>query len=211
MTREEVDDLVRHATSRRIDRADAARVLLAAARDEPAGRAVPAPGAVSYWDDYASRPLTRAELLVAAAEHLHLADDDDRALECLREAVADGGGVAPDARAHLADALLARPDGVAEAHALLEQLLAERSTDPLLYEFVGESLETRRGDHEAASRWYSAGLVLTGADPEDLDPDHESLVEGRRRSRRAQQLPPDGWDELAETFGGGLDERRTGP
>lgn len=193
LTRGDVDRVEFDAARGRLSHADAAHRYERAAADLP-----PATTATGdwIWDDDA--PVTRADLLVAAGAQHALAGDIERARDTYAVAVGAGATSMVDARAYLVGALIELGDPGADP--LLRELLASRSTDPFLYEYVGEALELHRGDLAAALRWFTAGVtrcVPLGSSPEPGDSAAMLLV-ARRRVRHALGFPPDEWDEDAE-------------
>ena len=146
-------------------------------------------------DPHPRDEVSRALLLVRAGESWAAAGDTTRAVAAFRSAVEDGGDVAPDSRAYLAEALLRAGDH-AEAEALLTTLRKERSRDAMLYVFLGEAMENA-GDDSAALRWYTTGITRLENDDEVSDDDFDLLVVDRFGVRSRLGFEPDDYDELA--------------
>lgn len=141
----------------------------------------------------------RAEVLVAAAEQLHLSEQPDRAVVAARAAVADGGKVRHGAPVHLAAALRIANQPT-EARALLAEIRRSRPTEPGLHLFAGEQCEGL-GDETEALRWYARGLsIAEGRRHGDERFMCILLLIARAGLRGRLGLPPDDWDEDAEGF-----------
>ncbi|XVQ11272.1 tetratricopeptide repeat protein [Spirillospora sp. CA-255316] len=139
--------------------------------------------------------VSRANVLLRAGEQWQHAGDHARAAELYRTALEDGGETYGDPRAYLADALfeLGQAD---EARKLVEQIRADKPSDPEVYRAVAEVLYAQ-GDAVGAHEWATNGadviLALrdravgvgagTDATPEDADrsltpgPDDVALAE----------------------------------
>ena len=135
--------------------------------------------------------VSRANVLLRAGEQWQHAGDHARAAELYRTAIEDGGETYGDPRAYLADALFELGEAD-EARKLLEQIRADKPSDPEVYRAVAEVLYAQ-GDAVGAHEWATAGadviLALrdravgvgagTGADTADPGAsDEESLTPG---------------------------------
>lgn len=139
----------------------------------------------------------RAAYLCLAAEQWTRAERLEPARACLEEAVRDGGSAEVDPRAELVGVLLASGE-TARADELLTELRRDIPRDRARGEvhwFVGECLE-EHGRLEEALRWFTSGVTRAELDG---DIDDMSLM-GRFRVRRELDLPPDTYDEMAESF-----------
>ncbi|MDN5894012.1 MAG: SEC-C domain-containing protein [Nocardioides sp.] len=138
----------------------------------------------------------RAEFLTCAADAYARIGAHERAEECARAAVTDGGPTTIDVRAWLVSILLLV--GKHEEAIELADPLFRRLTEGNLplddADFVGEALE-EAGHLDLAHRWFTVAL-------RDVDPDAERtwgsseimLIHGRARVRRALNLPSDRFD-----------------
>lgn len=155
-------------------------------------------GIAAIYEEWARDPHTddevnRGQLLVAAGEYREYAGELDAALSLIREAVATGGTVPPDARCYLVHALL-RVGLDEEAGTLARAIRADHPTDPDVYEFTGEAFEAAEKMAEAVS-WFTAGVLraIDAQDPIAV----RNLAGARWRVRRAQGFPADEYDEIA--------------
>ncbi|WP_345394244.1 tetratricopeptide repeat protein [Nonomuraea salmonea] len=89
--------------------------------------------------DYSSGDVSRASILVLAAEEWRAAGQPARAMECFQRAVEDGGDAGFDARAGIADTLfeLDRPD---EAREVIETIRAEGNVSTATAHTIAETL-----------------------------------------------------------------------
>ncbi|GII63132.1 hypothetical protein Skr01_32170 [Sphaerisporangium krabiense] len=140
---------------------------------------------------YGSGDVSRAAILVLAAEEWRQAGQPARALECFQRALEDGGEVSVDPRAGIADTLfeLDRPD---EARELVDSIKAEGRVDPMTALHVAETL-LAYGDLTGAHDWATEGVLAGGArDTRD------ALLRTRYRIRVDLGLPEDDLDALLD-------------
>jgi tetratricopeptide (TPR) repeat protein len=171
--------------------------------------------------------VSRANVLLRAGEQWQHAGDHARAAELYRSAIEDGGETYGDPRAYLADALFELGEAD-EARKLVEQIRADRPSDPEVYRAVAEVLYAQ-SDAEGAHEWATTGadviLALrdravgigagTGTTSEDdsvqdesLTPDAddvalaedslEALLRLRYRARVDLGRPEDDYDALLD-------------
>ncbi|MER5622972.1 hypothetical protein [Streptosporangium sp. NPDC002544] len=141
---------------------------------------------------YASGDMSRAAILVLAAEEWRQAGQPARALDCFQRAVDDGGEVSVDPRAGIADTLfeLEQPDEarevIAAIHAVGEVTAATALT-------VAETL-VAYGDLGEAHRWATEGAhrAVEGGG------EHIALLRTRYRIRVDLGLPEDELDALLD-------------
>ncbi|MET8142036.1 tetratricopeptide repeat protein [Sphaerisporangium sp. NPDC005288] len=141
---------------------------------------------------YASGEVSRAAILVLAAEEWRQAGQPARALECFQRALDDGGEVGVDPRAGIADTLfeLDRPD---EARELVDSIKAGGQVDPSTALNVAETL-LAYGDPRAAHEWATDG-ILAGEGPAGI---RDALLRTRYRIRVDLGLPEDDLDALLD-------------
>lgn len=138
--------------------------------------------------------VSKGELLVAAGEQYRLAGDPARSVSLCRQAVADGGPVRLDARAHLVAALIGVGE-TQEARSVVEAIWADRPRDLQLLLFVGEQLEMM-DDLNAAVTWFTKGVVCPIGRDDSFG--KVLLLFARARVRDKMGFPPDEFDLLAE-------------
>lgn len=165
--------------------------------DHPAAAERLAGFAEAAGGDANGAAISRAELLVRAGAQWQLAGEPAKAAELYGHAAEDGGRVALDPRACLADALfdLGRGD---EAWELIARIRAEAPTDPEVYNFLAETLEAQR-DLSGAHEWATAGLTLVQGEG-GSNGLLESLLRARYRVRREMRLPEDEHDALLDAM-----------
>ncbi|WP_069161797.1 SEC-C domain-containing protein [Nocardia altamirensis] len=143
--------------------------------------------------DAAADPQERAQLLTEAADHWVMAGDAARAGRLYREAIADGGDVAGDARVWYASFLLEHGKETVGLR-LLDTVFDEGVHDWAAYEVVGELFE-QRGESAQALRWFEAGIARLRLYASDTDPVTQlalaRLGAGRGRVRRQLGMPED--------------------
>ncbi len=141
---------------------------------------------------YESGEMSRAAILVLAAEEWRQAGQPATALDRYQSALEDGGEVPVDPRAGIADTLfeLDRPE---EARALIA---AVRSGDwnPSTALTVAETL-VAYGDLDAAHEWATDGIRACGATGSGI---RDSLLRTRYRIRVDLGLPEDDLDALLD-------------
>ncbi|SDG43055.1 hypothetical protein SAMN05421505_104120 [Sinosporangium album] len=139
---------------------------------------------------YESGEVSRAAILVLAAEEWRQAGQAARALTSFQSAIDDGGEVIVDPRAGIADTLfeLDRPD---EARELIDVIHSEGRVNPATALTVAETL-VAYGDLRAAHEWATQG-VLGG---QEGSGDHSALLRARYRIRVDLGLPEDELDAL---------------
>lgn len=142
----------------------------------------------------AHAPVSRSELLVAAAEQYRLAGDLAKSVSLCRAAVADAGPTRLDARAHLVAALSASGQAQ-EALSAVDAIWADRPWDPHLLIFVGEQLEML-DELNKANAWYTRGVVRP--DPEAGVAIKVLVLFARMRVRARLGFTPDEFDVFAE-------------
>lgn len=161
-------------------------------------------------EDLTRYPEERGEILIEAASAWHRAGEYDRAIGLLDEAIALGGEDGGAARVELADLLfeLHRDD---EAAAQLAALRRERPASVMPYHLAAELLE-HRGDLREALIWFTmAASRLTEqeiAQIDELGPlaYANNILAGRRRVRRALEMPDDELDTSVVDSGGLFDD-----
>lgn len=143
---------------------------------------------------YGSGDVSRAAILVLAAEEWRQAGQPARALECFQRALEDGGEVGVDPRAGIADTLfeLDRPD---EARELVDSIKAEGRVDPMTALHVAETL-LAYGDLNGAHDWATEGVLAGGA--HDAHDTRDALLRTRYRIRVDLGLPEDDLDALLD-------------
>lgn len=136
--------------------------------------------------------ISRAQVLVRAGEQWQIAGHTAAAAELYQRAVDDGGEVAGDARAYLADAYF-ELDREHEARKLIARIGEETPSDPVVYHCVAETLEARRELAEA-HRWATTGVRVALADEQPAEVPLDLLLRARFRIRRDLGLPEDDYD-----------------
>ncbi|GLW08905.1 hypothetical protein Misp01_40350 [Microtetraspora sp. NBRC 13810] len=139
---------------------------------------------------YESGEVSRAAVLVLAAEEWRQSGQPARALECFQRALEDGGEVSVDPRAGIADTLF-ELDRPAEARELIEAIAAEGDASPTTVLNIAETLMAY-GDLDAAHRWATDGAL---ASPEGSG-EHVALLRTRYRIRVDLGLPEDELDAM---------------
>ncbi|WP_424528486.1 tetratricopeptide repeat protein [Sphaerisporangium viridialbum] len=142
---------------------------------------------------YASGEVSRAAILVLAAEEWRQAGQPARALECFQRALDDGGEVSVDPRAGIADTLF-ELDRPTEAQELVESIKADGRVDPSTALHVAETL-LAYGDLNGAHEWATEG-VLAGEGAGGGT--REALLRTRYRIRVDLGLPEDDIDALLD-------------
>lgn len=156
--------------------------------------------------DLEQYPEERGEILLEAAEAWQRAGEYDRATALFGEAISLGGEDGGAARVALAD-LLFELDRVDEAAAQLAALRRERPASVLPYHMAAELLEYR-GDLNEALIWFTmAASRLTEQEIAQVDElgllsYANNILSGRRRVRRALEMPDDDLDALVVDAGG---------
>jgi len=141
--------------------------------------------------------LPRAEAFIRAGEQWLFADDPAAAARQFRRAMADGGPVDVDPRAHLSRALYQLGQS-ADAHVLISQLRSESITNARTCDVLTELL-LEQGDLQGALEWATAGVELmlasgqTGPEPY---PGLKNLLRIRYRIRNDLRLPEDEYDRM---------------
>lgn len=140
--------------------------------------------------DYSTGDVSRASILVQAAEEWRAAGQPARALECFQRALEDGGEVSIDPRAGIADTLfeLDRHD---EAREVIEAIRAEGGVSPATAHSIAETL-VAYGDLEAGHAWVTQALTDCDRD----DPERPAMLRTRYRIRVDLGLPEDELDAL---------------
>lgn len=145
-------------------------------------------------ETYVSGDISRAAILVLAAEEWRQAGQPARALDCFQRAVDDGGEVAVDPRAGIADTLfeLERPD---EARQVIEAIGGDRVTSvtPATALTVAETLAAY-GHLREAHRWATEGARRA----EGAGGEHTALLRARYRIRVDLGFPEDELDALLD-------------
>ncbi|MDF5754904.1 hypothetical protein [Spongiactinospora sp. TRM90649] len=139
---------------------------------------------------YESGDVSRAAILVLAAEEWRQAGQPARALECFQRAVEDGGEVSVDPRAGIADTLF-ELDRPAEAHEMIAAIRAEGEATPATCLNIAETL-TAYGELRAAHEWATEGAL---ASPDGTG-ERTALLRARYRIRVDLGLPEDELDAL---------------
>ncbi|WP_327088157.1 tetratricopeptide repeat protein [Nonomuraea sp. NBC_01738] len=140
-------------------------------------------------ETYSAGDVSRASILVLAAEEWRAAGQPARAMECFQRALEDGGEASIDPRAGIADTLfeLERPD---EAREMIEALRVA-SVSPATAHNVAETL-VAYGDLQAGLEWATQAVLAC----DDDDPEHLALLRTRYRIRVDLGLPEDDLDAL---------------
>ncbi|WP_308250556.1 tetratricopeptide repeat protein [Nonomuraea rhizosphaerae] len=139
---------------------------------------------------YSSGDISRASILVLAAEEWRAAGQPARAMECFQRAVEDGGESSIDPRAGIADTLfeLDRPD---EAREVIETMRAEGGITTATAHTIAETL-VAYGDLPAGHEWATQAVLACDKD----DPEQVALLRTRYRIRVDLGLPEDDLDAL---------------
>ncbi|MEV0582946.1 tetratricopeptide repeat protein [Nonomuraea sp. NPDC050310] len=139
---------------------------------------------------YTSGDVSRAAILVLAAEEWRAAGQPARALDCYQRAADDGGDPGIDPRAGIADTLfeLDRPD---EARQLIAALSAEGEVDATTAHSIAETL-VAYGDLATGHEWATQAVLACASD----DPEHVAMLRTRYRIRLDLGLPEDDLDAL---------------
>lgn len=159
-------------------------------------------------EDLTRYPEERGEILIEAAGAWQRAGEYDRAIALLDEAVTLGGEDGGAARVELAD-LLFELDRDDEAAAQLAALRREHPASVMPYHLAAELLE-HRGDLREALIWFTmAASRLTDQELAQVDElgllsYANNILAGRRRVRRALEMPDDELDRLVVDSGGSL-------
>ncbi|MBB2909001.1 tetratricopeptide (TPR) repeat protein [Streptosporangium becharense] len=141
---------------------------------------------------YASGDISRAAILVLAAEEWRQAGQPAHALDCFQRAVDDGGEVGVDPRAGIADTLfeLERPD---EAREVIETVRADDEVNAATALTVAETL-VAYGDLDEAHRWATEGAQQAPRGSGE----YTALLRTRYRIRVDLGLPEDEIDALLD-------------
>ncbi|MFF3440811.1 tetratricopeptide repeat protein [Streptosporangium sp. NPDC002721] len=141
---------------------------------------------------YASGDISRAAILVLAAEEWRQAGQPARALDCFQRAMDDGGEVSVDPRAGIADTLfeLERPD---EAREVIAAIRAAGDVTAVTGLMVAETL-VAYGDLGEAHQWATEGAHRAVAGSGE----HIALLRTRYRIRVDLGLPEDELDALLD-------------
>ncbi|WP_204050365.1 tetratricopeptide repeat protein [Microbispora siamensis] len=141
---------------------------------------------------YESGEMSRAAILVLAAEEWRQAGQPATALDRYQSALEDGGEVPVDPRAGIADTLfeLDRPE---EARAVIAAVRAG-DWNPATALTVAETL-VAYGDLDAAHEWATEGIRACGATVSGI---RDSLLRTRYRIRVDLGLPEDDLDALLD-------------
>ncbi|MGW4421794.1 hypothetical protein [Streptosporangium sp. NPDC004631] len=141
---------------------------------------------------YVSGDISRAAILVLAAEEWRQAGQPAYALDCLQRALNDGGEVAVDPRAGIADTLfeLERPD---EARQVIQTIGTGGSVTSATALTVTETL-VAYGDLRQAHLWATEGARRAVKDSGE----HTALLRARYRIRVDLGLPEDELDALLD-------------
>ncbi|MCA2227127.1 tetratricopeptide repeat protein [Nonomuraea sp. NPDC052129] len=139
---------------------------------------------------YSTGDVSRASILVLAAEEWRAAGQPARAMECFQRAMEDGGESSIDPRAGIADTLfeLDRPD---EAREVIETIRAEGRATTATAHTIAETL-VAYGDLRAGHEWATQAVLACDED----DPEHVALLRTRYRIRVDLGLPEDDLDAL---------------
>jgi hypothetical protein len=139
---------------------------------------------------YSEGEVSKAAILVLAAEEWRAAGHPVLALDCYQRAVEDGGESGVDPRAGIADTFfeLDRPD---EARELIAELRAEPALTPATAHNVAETL-VAYGDLRGGLDWVTRAVLTCERD----DPEHVALLRTRYRIRVDLGLPEDELDAL---------------
>ncbi|MCX4093795.1 SEC-C metal-binding domain-containing protein [Nocardia sp. alder85J] len=171
----------------------------------------PATLAAELEADLDRYPDQRGEILLEAAVQWWHAADHDRAIELLRQGIDLGGEDAGNARVTLAE-ILFDLDRDADANAQLDALRQDRINSAAPYHMAAELLE-ERGDLQQALTWFNIATSRL-SDDEMAERDTElgflsyasHVLAGRRRVRRALELPPDDLDDSVASLADRADE-----
>ncbi|GAA5766027.1 hypothetical protein Aros01_02519 [Streptosporangium roseum] len=176
---------VAHVTHEQLDRL-LEQALLADDHEDLARRLEALVGA------YISGDISRAAILVLAAEEWRQAGQPARALDCFQRAVDDGGEVGVDPRAGIADTLfeLEQPD---EGREVIEAIRVDGEVTPATALTVAETL-VAYGDLREAHRWATEGAqgAVEGSG------EYTALLRTRYRIRVDLGLPEDELDALLD-------------
>ncbi len=139
---------------------------------------------------YSTGDVSRASILVQAAEEWRAAGQPARALECFQRALEDGGESGIDPRAGIADTLfeLDRHD---EARQVIETIRAEGEVSAMTAHSIAETL-VAYGDLPAGHEWVTQAVLSCDKD----DPEHLAMLRTRYRIRVDLGLPEDELDAL---------------
>jgi tetratricopeptide (TPR) repeat protein len=139
---------------------------------------------------YSTGDVSRASILVQAAEEWRAAGQPARALECFQRALEDGGDPGFDPRAGIADTLfeLDRHD---EARQVIETIRAEGEVSAATAHSIAETL-VAYGDLRAGHEWVTQAVLSCDKD----DPEHLAMLRTRYRIRVDLGLPEDELDAL---------------
>ncbi|MEV7009600.1 hypothetical protein [Streptosporangium sp. NPDC051022] len=140
---------------------------------------------------YVSGDISRAAILVLAAEEWRQAGQPAYALDCFQRAIDDGGEVGVDPRAGIADTLfeLEQPE---EARRVIEAIAAGDVT-PATALLLTETL-VAYGDLRQAHLWATEGAHRAAKDSGE----HTALLRARYRIRVDLGLPEDELDALLD-------------
>jgi hypothetical protein len=141
---------------------------------------------------YASGEVSRAAILVLAAEEWRQAGQPARALECYQRALEDGGVVSVDPRAGIADTLF-ELDRPAEGRELIDSIKSDPPVPPATALHVAETL-LAYGDLSGAHEWATDGILATDGPCATRD----ALLRTRYRIRVDLGLPEDDLDALLD-------------
>ncbi|MHA6802772.1 tetratricopeptide repeat protein [Salinifilum ghardaiensis] len=158
-------------------------------------------------------PEDHAEILGEAAHAWQRAGDLDRAEQCYERLLAEQDDPhMPDPRVPYAEFLIEAELDPDRGWGMLRQLWHERTTDPQDYQRAAE-IHEELGFLQEALTWSNAGVARCCPQPfdpgfADLREDVElfTLLDGRRRQRRALEQPADELDELVEASRGDVAE-----
>ncbi|MEV8636084.1 hypothetical protein AB0395_30965 [Streptosporangium sp. NPDC051023] len=141
---------------------------------------------------YVSGDISRAAILVLAAEEWRQAGQPAHALDCFQRAVDDGGEVSVDPRAGIADTLfeLEQPD---EARQVIEAIRTDDEVTAATALTVAETL-VAYGDLRQAHLWATEGAHRAVRDSGE----HTALLRARYRIRVDLGLPEDELDALLD-------------
>lgn len=139
-----------------------------------------------------SGDISRAEILMIAAEEWRQAGQPARALDCLQRAVDDGGEVSIDPRAEIADTLF-ELEQADEGREVIEAIRADGGVTPATALTVAETL-VAYGDLREAHRWATEGAQGAARGSGE----HTALLRTRYRIRVDLGLPEDELDALLD-------------
>lgn len=139
---------------------------------------------------YASGDISRAAILILAAEEWRAAGRPSRALDAYRRALDDGGEAGIDPRAGIADTLfeLDRPD---EARQVIADLSAEGEADAATAHSIAETFAAY-GDLSTGHEWATQAVLACPCD----DPEQVAMLRTRYRIRLDLGLPEDELDAM---------------